>query len=298
MFVDTHAHMDHLRFYSDRKAILQAAKDLGIGLIVNPAIGFETNETMEQTLKDYDWIYYAKGIHPNRVGVDDSVDEEWEKGLLQILSNKSNRKIVAVGETGLDFHRLTHSECGGIDENGAICLSRQHEWFRRQLKLAAMYKLPLVFHIRNANVDAICQSKGIPEDIYIEHSDAHKEAIKILAEFQDKLLPTDKGVVHCFSNNDINNANKYIQMGYMLGIGGAVTYENNEALRNIVKQVPLSSIVLETDAPYVLPAGVEGKRNTPINIPYIAKSIAGIRGISIEEVEYITTKNALRLFRI
>ena len=297
MFIDTHAHMDHSRFSSDRKAILKSAKDSGIGFIMNPAIGFETNMTMEKELDAYDWIYYAKGIHPNSLGTDDTVDEKWEKHLIQCIENNAGYRIAAIGETGLDFHRLSRTEYGGLDETGVITLSRQYKWFRKQLKLAARYGLAVVLHIRNANEEAIRSAKGIPADICIEHIDAHKEAIKILAEFQDDLLPSVKGVIHCFTGKDIEDANKYISMGYMLGIGGAVTYENNVELRKIVREVPLKSIVLETDAPYVMPEGLNGKRNTPLNIPYIAKCIADIKGISVKEVEDITTANAIRLFR-
>lgn len=295
MFVDTHTHMDHHRFDSDKKSIIQIAKDSGIGIFVNPAIEYETNYTMRQMLDGYDWIYYGVGIHPNRLGIDDTNDEEWETGLLE-LAVRGNTKVVAIGETGLDFHRLTRNDDGEIDELGVITLSRQYKWFRRQIQLASMVRLPLILHIRNANESLLCESMRLEQDTKLNHIDAHKEAIKILKEYQEDIRLDVKGVVHCYTSTDFTDAKEYIDMGYMIGIGGAVTYSDNGRLREIVKKLPLTSIVLETDSPYVMPEGLDGKRNTPLNIPFIAKTVAEIKGIDVSEVEEITTQNAKKLF--
>lgn len=117
-------------------------------------------------------------------------------------------------------------------------------------------------------------------------------------EYCNDLLLDVKGVVHCFNSTRIDDAKMYISMGYMLGIGGAITYEQNEGLREIVRVTPMDSIVLETDSPYVMPEGLPGKRNTPINIPYIARTIADLKGIDVKDVERITTDNAKKLFQI
>lgn len=295
MFIDTHTHMDHRRFDSDKKSIIQNAKDSGIGIFVNPAIGYETNGTMRQMLDGYDWIYYGVGIHPNRLGIDDTNDEEWETGLIQ-YATRENKKVVAIGETGLDFHRLTRKDTGEIDESSVNTLNRQYQWFRKQIQLASMVQLPLILHIRNANEQLLRETMKLDKDRTVDHIDAHKEAIKILKEYQEDLLPDVKGVVHCFASTDFEDAKEYIEMGYMLGIGGVVTYSENTKQRELVGRIPLTSIVLETDSPYVMPWGLEGKRNTPLNIPYIAKAVAEIKGIDVSEVEEATTQNAKRLF--
>lgn len=295
MFIDTHTHMDHRRFDSDKKSIIQNAKDSGIGIFVNPAIGYETNGTMRQMLDGYDWIYYGVGIHPNRLGIDDTNDEEWETGLIQ-YATRENKKVVAIGETGLDFHRLTRKDTGEIDESSVNTLNRQYQWFRKQIQLASMVQLPLILHIRNANEQLLRETMKLDKDRTVDHMDAHKEAIKILKEYQEDLLPDVKGVVHCFASTDFEDAKEYIEMGYMLGIGGVVTYSENTKQRELVGRIPLTSIVLETDSPYVMPWGLEGKRNTPLNIPYIAKAVAEIKGIDVSEVEEATTQNAKRLF--
>ena len=295
MFIDTHTHMDHRRFDSDKKSIIQNAKDSGIGIFVNPAIGYETNGTMRQILDGYDWIYYGVGIHPNRLGIDDTNDEEWETGLIQ-YATRENKKVVAIGETGLDFHRLTRKDTGEIDESSVNTLNRQYQWFRKQIQLASMVQLPLILHIRNANEQLLRDTMKLDKDRTVDHMDAHKEAIKILKEYQEDLLPDVKGVVHCFASTDFEDAKEYIEMGYMLGIGGVVTYSEHTKQRELVGRIPLTSIVLETDSPYVMPWGLEGKRNTPLNIPYIAKAVAEIKGIDVSEVEEVTTQNAKRLF--
>lgn len=272
-FIDTHVHLDHYRFNSNRTEIIQAVNNSDIEILVNPAIEYETNFAMRQMLDGYDWIYYGVGIHPDRLGQDETVDEEWEKGLLQQVTKE---KVVAIGETGLDLYRISRDESGQVDERGVVSLGRQYKWFRKQLKLAALFKLPLILHIR----------------------DAHKEAIRVLKEYQEDLTLEVNGVVHCFTGTDYEDVENYVDMKYMLGIGGAVTYSENEELRDIVKRVPLEAIVLETDSPYVMPEGISGKRNTPLNIPYIAKVVAELKEIDIKEVERETTKNARRLFGI
>lgn len=295
MFIDTHTHMDHRRFDSDKKSIIQVAKGSGIGIFVNPAIEYETNYAMRQKLAGFDWIYYGVGIHPNRLGIDDTNDEEWETGLIQ-LAARDNAKVVAIGETGLDFHRLTRKNTGEIDESGVNTLNRQYKWFRKQIQLASMVQLPLILHIRNANEHLLRETMKLDKDRRMDHIDAHKEAIKILKEFQEDLSIDVKGAVHCFTSTDFEDVKEYIAMGYMIGIGGTVTYSEHSELREIVGRIPLSSIVLETDSPYVMPQGMVGKRNTPLNIPYIAKVVADIKGIDVSEVEEVTTKNAKRLF--
>lgn len=276
MFIDTHTHMDHKRFDSERNSILQLTKECGITKLINPAIDYESNYSMRSKLDSYDWIYYGVGLHPNCVGTEAANDEEWERGL-KLLATTDNERVVAVGETGLDFHRLRF-DTDDFDEEGVIKIKRQYKWFRNQLDLSANRELPLILHIR----------------------DAHKEAIMILKEYEDKLLSDVKGVVHCFTGN-YEDALEYINMGYMIGIGGVLTYSQNEELRKIVKRIPLESIVLETDSPYVMPErtpAFKGKRNMPNTIPYIAGIVAELKGISVEEVEQVTTENAKRLFKL
>ncbi|MCD8120861.1 MAG: TatD family hydrolase [Clostridiales bacterium] len=302
-FIDSHTHLDHKRFDDNRNAIIEMSHEAGIEYMINPAIDFSSNYTMRECLDPYEFIRYGVGIHPNYLGTDWMTDEERMSGLTELLiKNKSSKRIVAIGETGLDYYRLTRDKNGEPDENGLTKLRRQHYWFRKHLYLACRTKLPLILHIRNADIQIAGGKCRLTEETKTEYVDAHKEAIRILKEFDKKLPSRKKGVIHCFSSKDIEDAFTYIDMGYMLGIGGAITYEGLPELKEIVKQVPLQNIVLETDCPYVFPTGmnrdIAGKRNTPVSIPYIAQKLAEVKGIRLEDVAQITRENALQLFRL
>lgn len=304
-YIDSHTHMDHKRFDSNRKGIIELSHNSGIELMINAAIDFESNFNMRKSLDKYDYIKYAVGIHPNCVGTDDNVDAEWDSGLLKLLAGSDkSAKTVAVGETGLDYHRASRDEDGDLTEDGIITLSRQFIWFRKQLKLASMLKIPLILHVRNAKPEKICEELNLEPGTSIDHTDAHREVLTILREFNENLSLETKGVVHCFSSDKLSDAKEYIELGFMLGVGGSLTHPENEKLREIIRQVPLENIVLETDSPYLLPTGIPeenaiaGKRNTSLSIPFIAEYLADLKGVSVDEVATITTANAKKLFRI
>ena len=164
-------------------------------------------------------------------------------------------KIVGVGEIGLDYHY------------GKEDINLQKDLFKCQLKIAEELNLPVVIHSRDATMDTI----------------------NILKEF-----PKVHGVIHCFSGS-LETAREYISMGYLLGIGGVVTFKNSN-LPNVVKSIGLSNIVLETDSPYLTPSPYRGEKNSSKYIPIIAEKIADILNVPISEVEKITTNNASSLF--
>ncbi len=169
-------------------------------------------------------------------------------------------KVVAVGEIGLDYY--------WEKEDGAR--SSQRYWFCRQMELAREVGLPVIIHSRDAAEDSLKLMQGI-----------HGEQIP--------------GVVHCFSYSP-EMAKEYVKMGYYIGIGGGVTFKNAKKLKETAAAIPLEHILLETDCPYLSPEPERGKRNSSCNLPYVAKEIANIRGISYEEVVEATRENARRLF--
>lgn len=168
---------------------------------------------------------------------------------------KKNPKIVAIGEIGLDYYWEKDNK------------EKQREVFRRQLKLAEKLQLPVIIHSR----------------------DSINETYEILKEF-----PKVKGIIHCFSGS-LEMARKFIDLGYVLGIGGVVTFKNSK-LYQVIEQIPLTSIVLETDSPYLSPEPVRGSTNESKNIPYIAQKIADIYNVPISEVSKITTESVSKLF--
>ncbi|MCB4791808.1 MAG: TatD family hydrolase [Elusimicrobia bacterium] len=167
-------------------------------------------------------------------------------------------KAVAVGETGLDYY-YNHSP-----------KEVQQKVLKLHIELAVKTGKPVIIHCR----------------------DAYKDLIEILGPY-----PSIKGVIHCFSGN-VNEALRLIEMGFLLGIDGPITYPKAAVLRNVVKEIPLDKLVLETDSPYLPPQEFRGKRNEPSYLAQIAEETANIKSVSIDEVSTITTQNALGLFAL
>lgn len=183
-----------------------------------------------------------------------------EAGLLWLKERCALEKVVAVGEIGLDYYWKEPEP------------PVQKKWFERQLEVAKEVKLPVVIHSRDAARDTLDIMKN-----------SHAE--------------TTGGVVHCFSYTK-EIAREYLEMGYYFGIGGVVTFANARKLKEAVSYIPLDRILLETDSPYLAPEPNRGKRNSSLNLPYIAKEIAALKGLDYEEVLAVTHENAEKLFRL
>ena len=195
------------------------------------------------------------------VGVHPSETEELNDNLMDWLKHVSGeKKVAAIGEIGLDYSWKEPD------------LEIQKHWFVRQLQLAREVKLPVIIHSRDAAQDTLDIMK---------------------AEKAEEI----GGVIHCFSYGT-EMAREYLNMGFYLGIGGVVTFNNGRKLKEVVEYMPLDRIVLETDCPYLSPVPNRGKRNSSLNLPYVAEAISQIKGISPEEVIKITNQNARNLYRL
>lgn len=189
----------------------------------------------------------------------DEIGELDETQMIWLRSLCDMEKTVAIGEIGLDYY--------WNKENHAI----QKKWFVRQMDLAKEVHLPIIVHSR----------------------DAAKDTLDIMkAEKAENL----SGVIHCYSYSR-EHAKEYMNMGYCLGIGGVVTFENAKRLKEVVKYAPLDYLLLETDCPYLAPVPHRGTRNTSLYLPYVAKEIARIKNVTYEEVVEVTNQNAKRLFQ-
>lgn len=255
MIIDTHAHYDDKAFDEDREELLGQMSASGIELIVNVGASMETSKATIELCNQYDFIYGAVGVHPNEVA------ELSEEKIAQLKEYTNHKKVLAVGEIGLDYY---------WDEPER---ETQKKWFTRQLDLAKEVNLPIIIHSR----------------------DAAKDTLDILksSEYKDKV----SGVIHCFSYGT-EMAREYLNLGYVLGIGGVVTFNNAKKLKEVVEYAPLESIVLETDCPYLTPVPNRGKRNSSLYLPYIVKEIASLKGCTEEEIISVTTMNARRLYRL
>jgi len=183
-----------------------------------------------------------------------------EENFLWLKEAAKDAKVVAIGEIGLDYYWDTPER------------DIQKLWFERQMELAKELKLPSVIHSRDAAADTLDMIKSAK-------------------------LSESGGVIHCFSYEK-EMARTYVDMGFYLGIGGVITFKNGRKLREVVEYIPIEYLVLETDAPYLSPEPNRGKRNTSLNIPYIAENIALIKGMEYEEVVRITNENAKKLYRL
>lgn len=183
-----------------------------------------------------------------------------EEDILWLARQCEHDKIKAIGEIGLDYYWDTPER------------EIQKRWFIRQLELARQTELPVIIHSR----------------------DAAKDTLDILKAEHDE---ETGGVIHCFSYG-IEMAREYLSMGFYIGIGGVITYKNAKKLKEAAAYIPLDRILLETDSPYLAPVPNRGKRNSSLNLPYIAAAIAEIKGISCEEVMQTTCDNAKTLFCI
>lgn len=183
-----------------------------------------------------------------------------EESFAWLKEQCSHPKVVAVGEIGLDYY---------WDKEEEVQKS-QREWFFRQIKLTEEVNLPIIIHSR----------------------DAAEDTMKVMREVHAENIP---GVVHCYSYS-LEMAREFVKMGYYIGVGGVVTFKNAKKLKDVVQGIPLERILLETDAPYMAPEPYRGTRNHSGNLTYVVEKIAELKGVTTEEVEEVTLKNARTLF--
>jgi len=250
-FIETHTHLDLIK--RNAQDVVKEAADKGVTKMITIGIDLESSKIALEFASRFEGVYAAIGFHPHESKF---LDEENLKEL-EKLAKKD--KMVAIGETGLDYY-WKHSN-----------LACQIEAFRKQINLAVKLNLPLIIHDR----------------------EAHQDTMKILVEEAKGL----KIVLHCFSG-DLGMAKVCIERGYYLGIGGVVTFNNAQKLRTIVEEVSLENLVLETDSPYLAPHPFRGKPNEPKYIPLIAERIAELRGVSVKEVAERTSANSKEIFGI
>ena len=251
MIFDTHAHYDDEQFDEDRDELLKSMSDLGVGTIVDVSATYESCEKVLALAGKYPYVYAAIGVHPDEVG---ELNEDKIQHMKELCRNK---KVVAVGEIGLDYY--------WDKENHDL----QKEWFIRQLDLARKKEKPVIIHSREAAADTM----------------------EIMKEYASGL----RGVIHCYSYS-AEMAKEYVKMGYYIGIGGVVTFKNAKKLKQVVQEIPLESIVLETDCPYLAPVPYRGKRNSSLYLPYVAEEIAALKGAAAEDVVLQTEENARKLY--
>ena len=252
--IDSHCHLDCLDLDAlggDMDAVLSKANELDIKQMLCVSINLEDWPAMMNIVDAYDTVFASVGVHPNeRDGEDPSAEK--------LIALANNPKIIAIGETGLDYFR---SE-GDLDW--------QRDRFRRHIQAAKETKKPLIIHSR----------------------DAQPDTLNILKEEGADQVG---GVMHCFVD-DWETAQGAIELGFYISFSGIVTFKSAVELKDVAKNVPLERMLVETDSPYLTPVPYRGKTNQPAYTRYVAEHIAALRGISLEAVAAATTANFNRLF--
>lgn len=254
MLFDTHMHLNASQFDEDREEVLKRAREHGVGMMVNVGFNRETIEETLQLAEMHDFIYVAVGWHPTDAVTMKDEDLAWLEELCE------HPKVVALGETGLDYYWDTSPK------------DVQQEVFRKQIRLAIKKNMPLIIHNR----------------------DAHQDVLQILRE---EHAEETGGIMHCFSG-DWETAKQALEMNFYISFGGPITFKNAKLPKEVLAQVPLDRLLIETDCPYLAPHPYRGKRNEPGYVRLVAEAAAEIKGISVQEIEEITTKNAKNVFKL
>jgi len=292
MLVETHAHLDYPDFANDFDDVLRRATEAGVTRIITIGTSVESSRRAVDLAERYPNIFAVIGVHPTYV------EESGEDVITPLRELAKNPRVVAIGETGLDYHRLPSIELADektrvfphqelfqavakalqystekeIEEgihDGAY-KSKQASLFEQQLDLAVELGLNVVIHQR----------------------DAWNDTLELMKPYAGKL----RGVFHCFGGT-VEQANEVIGLDHLVSFTGIVTFKNGAAVRDIAAQIPLWKFMVETDCPYLAPVPFRGKRCEPAHTRIVAETIAAARGISLDDVAAMTTQTAQEFFR-
>ena len=249
-FIDTHCHLDKLDS-TPEEAIIEA-KQAGVQRMVTVSVDELSLDLVSSMVQQFPEVYGSVGFHPHDAA---DLTEDLEQKIRKLAQEE--KKLIAIGETGLDYHYMSSSA------------EIQQQVFKKQLQVAVELNLPVIMHSREAETDTLNILREVP-------------------------VPS-LGVAHSFTSS-FEMAKSLIEMGWYIGINGIVTFNNAEDLREVVSWLPLDRLLLETDSPFLAPTPFRGKPNKPAHIPAIATFIAELRGISLELLSEQTSVNAQRLF--
>ncbi len=253
--VDTHCHLHWLSEAHNEPldTLMRNAKDAGVDYFLCVAITFDDVPTILGLAEQYENVYASVGLHPNE-------PPDSEPTLEDIIKVSDHPRIIAIGETGLDYYRTEGDH------------KPQQARFRTHIQAAKATNLPLIIHTREAKEDTI----------------------RILREEKADQV---KGIMHCFTE-DVATAEKAMELGFYISLAGIVTFKNATTLHEVAKAVPLNRLLLETDCPYLAPIPFRGKPNQPAYVKYTAEKIAELKNCSLEEVAQQTTQNFFNLFNV
>lgn len=255
MIFNVHTHINDDQEFNERHELIQECLDSNVNKLI--VIGYDIKSSIRaiEIANNYECVYASIGIHPSEINKEENTIEALEKLL------KNSKKIIAIGEIGLDYH---------WENNPSKEI--QIEWFVKQLEIAKKYKLPIIIHSR----------------------DAMGDTVSTLTKYRECYT---KGIMHCYAGS-IETSKELEKLGFYFSFAGPLTYKNANQLRSVVSSISLDKILIETDDPYLTPIPFRGKRNHPSYVTYVAKELANIKNLSYEEICKITYNNAMRLFNL
>ena len=257
---DSHAHYNDEKFDGDREELIEKVYNAGVRKLINAGYSLESSKTALKIAKKYNWMYTISGISPNDIPENDEKLEDELTELTQFIkSEKSSKKIVGIGEIGLDYYWNKDS------------IDLQKKAFIEQIEIANSENLPIVIHTREAVMDTL--------EILKKH----------------KLIKN--GVFHCCPLNR-ELVKEGLKLGFYISFAGPITFKNSKNANEIIQMCPLNRILIETDSPYLSPEPNRGKRNDSRNVKFIAEKIAEVKNMKIEQIANITYKNACEIFNI
>lgn len=251
MFVDSHCHLNFPELHADMQAIRQNMQTHEVGHALCVSVTLKDFPQVLAVAEQYDNFFASVGVHPD-------YEDEPIFGVQDLVTLANHPKVVAIGETGLDYFRLTGD------------LSWQRERFRTHIRAAIQANKPLIIHTRAAAEDTI----------------------NIMREEGAEQVG---GVMHCFTES-LEVAQQAIALGFYISFSGIVTFKNAQSLKDVAMQLPLNRILIETDSPYLAPIPYRGKLNQPAYVRYVAEEIARLRQVDVEVIKQATTENFFNLF--
>lgn len=262
MLTDSHAHINLPAFNGDRDQVLARARKQGVSTIINVGIDLESSRESVHIAQSHPDIFTTVGFHPNNA-------HKMKEGDLSLLGELAgNPRVVAIGETGLDFYRKSSPR------------HRQLEAFQQHLDLAARLGLPVVIHCRNAHKEVL--------DIITPWAESNSHA----AGYDNGL-----GVIHCFSG-DVILAHHYISLGFLISLPGSLTYPSAHDMLEVAQELALDKLLVETDSPFLAPQRYRGQRNEPSYVSLVVDKIAEVRQVPADTVARATSQNAANLFHL
>jgi TatD DNase family protein len=253
MFVDSHCHLDFPELRDDLPQVLDAMQGNGVTHALCIAVEMDAWPAVHAIAHAHPNLYASVGVHPDYADIEEPTEEV-------LVARSQDEKIVAIGETGLDYYRLTGD------------LGWQRDRFRTHIRAARTARKPLVIHTRASSGDT-------------------------LAIMRDERASEAGGVMHCFTETwDV--AQRALDMGFHISFSGIVTFKNAVELKEVARRVPLDRMLIETDSPYLAPVPYRGKRNQPAWVRHVAEEIARLRDVPVETIAAATSDNFFRLFGV